>query len=242
MEPITVGLIFFIIGLVGGGTKGFINGRDDERAARTARAQLAHSQTTVDALQRRLTAANTPAGDNRPRSLTNEELADPTLFLLDAATDESETTRLRDQVSLAIAETLAQQAPSQNELNRCLLWAVRFGASPGFIAHIEALLARGAQINYAEQGHRPISIAIYFCVPEVVRLLLTQNGIDLQARIKGKTVLQYARSRAKYLGEATPILSGLTGPDFMAALHLYQAASRDIFMIIDRVVNPAPAA
>lgn len=244
MDPVSIaGLVGGLAGLFSGGACGVTLGMKVERAARVAQAQRVHDLAVIEDLRQRVATgavANAAGADNSRRTLTAEEFSDYTLFMRDTSTsaDGEDIDRVRTQVNMAIVETLAQQSPSQNELNRCLLWAIRFGASPGFIEHIEALLVRGANVNYTENGYRPISVAIYFCIVEVVQKLIAQNGIDLQARIKGKTVLEYAKIRCKYLNEAVAATSGLAGQDFMAALHLYQTASVDIIEMIDEVVNP----
>lgn len=232
-------MVAFIVSAVVGAIGGLIHGGSNGAQAANI---VAHAEEVVaenQDLRRRLLGFDAQTNRNMRLTLTDEEFAEPMVFMANLVNNISAMDELRAKVNIGINLILQQQLPSQNELNKWLIWAIRLASKPAFVTHIEALLERGAQINHLDRDHRPISYAIYFCVPAAVQVLL-EHDVNLQLYVKGKTILQYAKDRHESLEQGFVDINSPYGPNSLAALRVYQAASLEILHLLDAVINVTP--
>lgn len=221
MDPISITLLcLFGTGIsLGSGAIGAACTRGEDRQAQ-------RNERRVTMLERRLVAAGVPTGGNEQITLTAEELADPIRFMINMLNESPAEVQLRTRVCSSIDMVLRQARPSQAELSKCLIWTARLGADDRFVSFMQKLLDKGANPNCTDDnGDRPLSIAIDFCAPKAVAVLIAQNNIDLTTPIRGKTITTLANERIDTLDEATVVQSNTFGPNSLTALKAYQLLS-----------------
>lgn len=183
-------------------------------------------------------AAAAAANNNTMEQLTvlASDLPDPIAFMVRTARSTPQELKIQELANRIITEALNQDNLSQHEKDKLLFWAVRLGSTQQFVAHIKALIALGANKNFTDQesGHRPISLAIFFCQDMAVEALLEYQDLDVVTPVNGVSVYQLAENKFKLFDAA---MVNRTNMDALLIAKAYQTKSENIFDLIAERIN-----
>ena len=198
LEAVVITKIIFLVG--GFGSFATVGHICEKKAQKRNQAVQALARRTVQAEEELKRSQNALAASQTNQAtvvayvpLSDTAFQNPSEFMQQIALDPAHNVALRARVKPMILTMLGTENPSVHDLNRCLRYAIRLSLNDEFLGYIKKLVIKGAEVDTLDgDSERPLSLAIYWCLPKTVALLLALKA-DYSLKTHGILPLNQAR-------------------------------------------------